>query len=43
MEFAILNIVIANLTQTYLLPRSCATQGFAALNATQAKEKNYHD
>jgi hypothetical protein len=43
MKFAIVNVVIANPTQTYLLPRSCATHGFVALNAAQAKEKNYHD
>jgi hypothetical protein len=26
-----------------LFPRSCATQGFDAFNATQAKEMSYHD
>jgi len=37
------NIVIANPIQAYLLLRCCATQGFIALHAVQAKKRNYHD
>jgi hypothetical protein len=37
------NIVIANPIQAYLLLRCCTTQGFVALDAVQAEERNYHD
>jgi len=39
----LLDIVIANPTQADLLPQSCATQGLIALDATQAKERNYRN
>jgi hypothetical protein len=35
------NIVIVDPTWTDFLPRSCITQGFVALDVTQAKEKSY--
>jgi hypothetical protein len=37
------NFVIIDRTCVDLLPRSCTIQGFVASNATQAKERNYHD
>jgi hypothetical protein len=37
------NVVSADPTRTNLLPRSCTTQGFAASNAIQAKERSYHN
>ncbi len=37
----LVDIVIANPMRVDLLPQSCVTQGFVALNATQAKENNY--
>jgi hypothetical protein len=37
------NIVIVDPTQTYLLPQSCTTQGFIALNVVQAKERSYYN
>jgi hypothetical protein len=37
------DIVIIDPTQTNLLPQSCATQGFATSDTTQAKEKNYRN
>jgi len=37
------NVVIIDPTHANLLPRSCTTQGFVAFDATQAKERNYHD
>jgi hypothetical protein len=43
MEFTLVNIVIANPTWAYLLPQSCAAQGFVVFDAVQAKERNYHD
>jgi len=40
----LLDIVIANPTRADLLPQSCAIQGLMiALNATQAKNRNYHN
>jgi len=40
----LVNIVIANPTWAYLLPWSCAPQGFTTFDAAQAKKKkNYHD
>jgi hypothetical protein len=36
-------VVLADPTQAYLFPRCCATQGFTAPNAIQAKERSYHD
>ncbi len=39
----LVDIVIADPTWAYLLPRSCAIQGFARSNAAQAKERNYHN
>jgi hypothetical protein len=39
----LVNIVIANPTWAYLLPRSWATQRFVTLNTTQAKERSYCD
>jgi hypothetical protein len=35
------DVVITDPTWTDLLPQSCATQGFVASDATQAKEKGY--
>jgi hypothetical protein len=37
----LIDIVIADPTQTDLLPRSYATQGFVASNVVQAKERSY--
>jgi hypothetical protein len=37
------NIVIADPTRSNLLLQSCATQGFSAFDATQAKESSYHN
>jgi hypothetical protein len=37
------NIVIANPMRSNLLLQSCATQGFSAFDATQAKESSYHN
>jgi len=39
----LIDIVIANPTRTNLFPWSCATQRFVAFDATQAKEKSYHN
>jgi hypothetical protein len=39
----LVDVIIANPTQAYLLPRSCATQGFVAFDAVQAKERSYCD
>jgi hypothetical protein len=36
----LVNVVIANPTQADSFPQSCATQGFAISNATQAKERS---
>jgi hypothetical protein len=33
----LVDIVIADPTQAYLLPKSCATQGFVTSNVSQAK------
>jgi hypothetical protein len=35
----LVNVVIANPTRANLLPRSCATQGFVAFDAIQAKKE----
>jgi hypothetical protein len=37
------DVVIADLMQLDLFPWSCATQGFVALDAAQAKEWSYHN
>ncbi len=37
----LINVVIANPTQTDLFPQSCATQGFAIFDAAQTKERSY--
>jgi hypothetical protein len=37
----LVDVVIANSMQVDLKPWSCAIQGFATFDATQAKEKNY--
>jgi hypothetical protein len=37
------DVVIADPMQLDLFPRSCATQGFVALDAAQAKEWSYHN
>jgi hypothetical protein len=37
------NFVIVDLTQAYLLPQSCVTQGFITSNVVQAKERNYYN
>jgi len=37
------NVIITNQTQADLLPWTCATQGLAASNVIQTKEKNYRN
>jgi hypothetical protein len=37
------NIVITNPTRANLFPRSCTTQGFAAWDATQTKERSCYN
>ncbi len=39
----LVEVVIANPTQTYLLPWFYSIKRFLAFNATQAKENNYHN
>ncbi len=39
----LVNVAIVNLTRANWLPRSCATQGFVASDAVQAKEQSYCD
>jgi hypothetical protein len=39
----LIDIVITNTTWIDLLPQSCAIQGFVASDATQAKERSYHN
>jgi hypothetical protein len=39
----LVDIVITNPMLADLPPQSCTTQRFATSNATQAKERNYHD
>jgi hypothetical protein len=41
--FTLVDVVIANPMWAYLLPQSYVIQRFVASNATQAKEKSYHD
>jgi hypothetical protein len=36
----LVNVVIADSTQTYLLQQSCTTKGFVAFNAAQAKKQS---
>jgi hypothetical protein len=40
---SLVDVVIVDPMQAYLLPQSCATQGFVPFNMIQAKEKNYCD
>jgi hypothetical protein len=37
------NVIITNSTRANLLPQYYTTQGFLAFDATQAKERSYHD
>jgi hypothetical protein len=39
--YTIANVVIVDPMGANLLPQSCATQGFVASNAAQAKERTY--
>jgi hypothetical protein len=39
----LVNIVIVDSMRTDLFHRSCATQKFVTFDATQAKEKRYHN
>jgi hypothetical protein len=39
----LIDVIIANSTWAYLLPRSSAIQGFVAFDAAQTKEKSYRD
>jgi len=39
----LIDVVIRGLIRTDLFPRSCAIQGFVTFDATQAKERSFHN
>ncbi len=39
----LINVVIADLTQAILFPQSYGTQGFAAFDVVQIKERSYYN
>ncbi len=42
-DVTLVDVLIANSMRVDLKPRSCATQGFATSDVTQAKEKSYRN